>query len=109
MLEDGALGSDFLLPIFGGETTLSDVATGVCTVSSESPDDSGNPPGEASAASCAAEETTADATECWADHHEDGSEATSGTGSKDLDEAPEEPGDEALVHVSDLRCICSLG
>ena len=109
MLVDGTFGSDLLLPCLGADVTLSDVATCEGTVGAEPPDDSGNPPGEASATSGAAEKTTADAAEGGADHHEDGSEATSGAWSKDLDEAPEEPSDEALVHVGDLSCLGSGG
>ena len=109
MLEDGTLGSDLLLPSFSGESTLSDVTTGVGAVSSEPPDDTGNPPGEATTTSCAAKKTTADASEGWADHHEDRSKASSSAWSKDLDETPKEPSDEALVHVSDLGCVCSGG
>ena len=109
MLVDGTLGSDLLFPCFSGESTLSDVTTGVGAVSSEPPDDTGNPPGEATTTSGAAKKTTADASEGWADHHEDSSEASSSARSKDLDETPEEPSDEALVHVSDLSCVCSGG
>ena len=109
MLEDGTFGSDFLLPSLGADTILGDVAARIGTVSSESPDDSRNPPSEATATGCAAQKTTADAAKGWADQHEDRSEASSSTWGKDLDEAPKEPCDEALVYVSDLGCFGSGG
>ena len=105
VLVDGTISSDFLFPSLSAETTLSNVATWVSTVSTEPPDDSGDPPGKSSAASAAAEETTAEAAEGGADHHEDGREASGSARSKDLDEAPEEPRDEALVDVGNLSCL----
>ena len=73
------------------------ITTGVLSGSVEPPDDSTDPPGQATAASCASSEASKATAECWGNGHEDSGQAHSTRKDKALNEAPEEPLDVEVV------------
>ena len=82
---------------FGKGVTRCELARGA-----ESPDDTGDPPGEATTAGTAADETLANSGEATGDHHADTDEEDTGKRDHLLGETPGEPCDKVTVDISQI-------
>ena len=98
----------FCIPVFHCSALRCFVSTDKLTIGSKSPDNAGNPPSENSAGSSNAKDEAHAAFKRSANLTGEGDNAGNYAGGNHLDETPDEPNDETVMHVHNFSGLCSL-